>query len=63
MPSALAALLASSTSETEQQPESDSPPHSLRVTPTTSLFDSQARAAATDESTPPDIATMTRAIN
>src|SRR5487761_2555152 len=62
MPSWLATRRASSTSATEQQPESDSPPHSLSVAPTTASvpWASAARAAATDESTPPDMATRTR---
>ncbi len=51
---------ASSTSETLQQPESDSPPQSLRVTPVTSWPASVSSAAATDESTPPLMATSTR---
>ena len=59
MPRRRATHRASSTSATEQQPESDSPPHSLSVAPTTSWPASQRRAAATDESTPPDIATRT----
>src|SRR5215831_7035552 len=60
MPSCSATRRASSTSATEQQPESDSPPQSLRVVPTTSWPCSTSSAAATEESTPPDMATMTR---
>src|SRR4249920_1817725 len=60
MPSCAATRRASSTSATLQQPESDSPPHSLRVTPVTSCPCSSRRAAATEESTPPLIATRTR---
>src|ERR1700728_911891 len=60
MPSCWATRRASSTSATEQHPESDGPPHSLRVAPTTSWPASTSRAAATDESTPPDMATSTR---
>src|ERR1700678_975764 len=60
MPSCWATRRASSTSATEQHPESDGPPHSLRVAPTTSWPSSTRSAAATEESTPPDIATSTR---
>src|SRR5664279_2770567 len=61
-PSWSATRRASSTSATEQQPESDAPPHSFRVAPTTwsRPYCSAARAAATEESTPPDMATSTR---
>src|SRR5580658_4738164 len=62
MPSCWATRRASSTSDTEQQPESDGPPQSLSVAPTTSCPDSTSNAAATDESTPPDMATSTRTI-
>ena len=51
---------ASSTSATEQHPESDGPPHSFIVAPTTSWPSWSIKAAATDESTPPDMATRTR---
>ena len=44
MPRRRATARASSTSATEQQPESDAPPHSLRVTPTTSWPASSERA-------------------
>ena len=54
-----ATRLASSTSLTEQQPVSLSPPHKRMVTPTTSWPSRRSSAAATDESTPPDIATST----
>ena len=60
IPSCWATRRASSTSATEQQPESDGPPHSLSVAPTTSWPCSTRSAAATEESTPPDIATSTR---
>src|SRR5262245_50832929 len=60
MPSCAATRRASSTSLTLQQPESDSPPQSLSVTPVTSWPCSSSNAAATDESTPPLIATSTR---
>ena len=50
----------SSTSDTEQQPRSPLPPHSFMVTPTTWCPASASRAAARDESTPPDMATSTR---
>src|SRR5438105_10274218 len=60
MPSWAATRRASSTSATLQQPESDSPPHSLRVTPVTLCPSARRRAAATDESTPPLMATSTR---
>src|SRR5688572_13272353 len=60
MPSWAATRRASSTSDTLQQPESDSPPHSLSVTPVTSCPSARRRAAATDESTPPLMATSTR---
>src|SRR4051795_9453344 len=59
MSSCAATRRASSTSPTLQQPESDSPPQSLSVTPTTSWPASRSSAAATDESTPPLIATNT----
>ena len=59
MPSWSATRRASSTSDTEQQPVSDSPPHSFMVTPTTSWPCSCSSAAATEESTPPDMATST----
>src|SRR5687767_15519578 len=59
MPSWAATRRASSTSATLQHPESDSPPHSLRVTPVTSWPEATSRAAATDESTPPLMATST----
>ena len=49
---------ASSTSLTEQQPRSVAA-HSFIVTPTTSCPASRSSAAATDESTPPDMATIT----
>src|SRR5688572_20433629 len=61
MPSCCATRRASSTSATEQQPESLDPPHSFIVAPTTSWPSSCSSAAATDESTPPDIATSTLA--
>ena len=60
MPSCWATRRASSTSATEQQPESEGPPHSLSVAPTTSWPRSARSAAATEESTPPDMATSTR---
>src|SRR5271155_4346915 len=60
MPSCCATRRASSTSATEQQPESEGPPQSLSVAPTTSYPCSTRRAAATEESTPPDMATSTR---
>src|ERR1700733_1130206 len=60
MPSCWATRRASSTSATEQDPESEAPPHSLSVAPGTSWPCSTRRAAATEESTPPDIATRTR---
>ncbi len=56
MPSRSATRRASSTSATEQQPESLSPPHNFIVTPVTSCPASSRSAAATEESTPPDIA-------
>src|SRR5437016_11071297 len=59
MPSCWATRLASSTSATEQQPESLGPPQSFMVAPTTSWPASRRSAAATDESTPPDMATST----
>src|ERR1019366_260456 len=61
-PSWSAPRRASSTSATEQQPESEAPPHSLSVAPTTwsRPYCSATRAAATEESTPPDRATSTR---
>src|SRR5260370_962876 len=59
MPSWAATRRASSTSATLQQPESDSPPHSLSVTPATSWPSARSRAAATDEATPPLMATST----
>src|SRR3954470_5018700 len=60
MPSCAATRRASSTSETLQHPESDSPPQSLSVTPVTSCPCSRSSAAATDESTPPLMATSSR---
>src|SRR5688572_3655600 len=57
MPSCWATRRASSTSDKEQQPESLVPPQSFIVAPTTSWPCSSNSAAATDESTPPDIAT------
>src|SRR6185437_5341998 len=51
---------ASVTSATEQQPESPLPPHNFIVAPTTSWPSSINNAAATAESTPPDIATSIR---
>ncbi len=60
MPSCAATRRASSTSETLQHPESDSPPQSFSVTPVTSCPCSSSSAAATDESTPPLMATSTR---
>src|ERR1035438_10731555 len=59
MPSIWATRRASSTSATEQQPESESPPQSFSVAPTTSWPCSIKRPAATDESTPPLMATRT----
>src|SRR5580692_12897958 len=59
MPSIWATRRASSTSATEQQPESDTPPQSFNVAPTTSWPCSIKRPAATDESTPPLMATRT----
>ena len=58
MSSCWATRRASSTSDTLQQPVSLSPPHSRIVTPTTSWPSRRSSAAATDESTPPLIATM-----
>ena len=52
IPSCWATRRASSTSATEQQPESDGPPQSFIVAPTTSWPSCSIRAAATDESTP-----------
>src|SRR5579875_116244 len=60
MPRRSATRRASATSASEQHPESDSPPHSFKVAPTTSWPSSSRRAAATEESTPPDMATSTR---
>src|ERR1035441_10867053 len=59
MPSIWATRRASSTSATEQQPESESPPQSFSVAPTTSWPCSIKRPAATDQSTPPLMATRT----
>ena len=59
MSSCWATRRASSTSDTLQQPVSLSPPHSRIVTPTTSWPSPASSAAATDESTPPLIATIT----
>src|ERR1700677_2072211 len=59
MPRVWATRRASSTSATEQHPESDAPPQSLSVAPVTSWPASIKRAAATEESTPPLIATRT----
>ena len=59
MPISSAARRASSTSDTLQQPVSLSPPQSRIVTPTMSWPSRASSAAATDESTPPLIATMT----
>ena len=59
MPSCWATRRASSTSATLQQPVSLSPPHSRIVTPTTSWPSRASSAAATDESTPPLMATST----
>ena len=59
IPICCATRRASSTSETEQQPVSLSPPHKRMVTPTTSWPSCFKRAAATEESTPPDIAMST----
>src|SRR3954465_8781836 len=53
MPSCWATRRASSTSATEQQPVSLSPPHSRMGTPTTSPPPSANRAAAPHEATPP----------
>ncbi len=60
MSSCRATRRASSTSATEQQPLSEGPPHSLSVAPTTSWPASARMAAATEESTPPDMATRIR---
>src|SRR2546427_814608 len=60
MSSCAATRRASSTSAALQHPESDSPPHSFSVTPVTSCPASRKSAAATEESTPPLIATSTR---
>ena len=60
MSSCWATRRASSTSDTLQQPVSLSPPHSRIVTPTTSWPSRAAARPATDESTPPLIATITR---
>src|SRR5512138_3390835 len=60
MSSCWATRRASSTSLTLQQPVSLSPPHSFIVTPTTSWPCSSSSAPATDESTPPLIANITR---
>src|SRR3990170_1897121 len=66
MPSRSQAARASSVSSTEQQlrwcrgASGSSSVHSRMVTPTTSYPCSRSRAAATEESTPPDIATTTR---
>src|SRR6478736_1230856 len=63
MPSSAATLRASSTADREQQPPCrDASPESSRghccsVTPTTSWPCACSSAAATDESTPPDMAT------
>src|SRR5947207_7764132 len=63
MPSSAATLRASSTADREQQPpcrEASSElsrGHCCSVTPTTSWPCACSSAAATDESTPPDIAT------
>ena len=59
MSSCCATRRASSTSDTEQHPVSESPPHSFMVTPTTSWPCSLSRSAATEESTPPLIAHIT----
>src|SRR5271156_60799 len=59
MPSTWATRRASSTSATEQHPESEAPPQSLSVAPTTSWPTSIKSPAATEESTPPLIATRT----
>src|SRR4051794_34699217 len=59
MPNCWATRRASSTSDTLQHPVSLSPPHSRMVTPTTSCPCSTRSAAATEESTPPLIATIT----
>ncbi len=59
MSSCWATRRASSTSATQQQPVSLSPPHSRIVTPSTSWPWSSSTAAATDESTPPLIASRT----
>src|ERR1039458_10844880 len=59
MPSIWATRRPSSTSATEQQPESESPPQSFSVAPTTTCPCWIKRPAATDESTPPLIATRT----
>ena len=59
MSSCWATRRASSTSDTLQQPVSLSPPHSRIVTPTTSWPSRASSAAATDESTPPLMATIT----
>src|SRR5579871_2843911 len=60
MPSCCATRRASSTSPTEQHPESCTPPQSFMVTATTSCPSSANMAAATEESTPPDSAARTR---
>ena len=59
MSSCWATRRASSTSATLQQPVSLSPPHRRIVTPTTSCPSRASSAAATDESTPPLMATIT----
>src|SRR5437868_10203807 len=65
MPSRVATRRASDTAESEQQPPcfssstSSSRGHCWSVTPTTSWPAACRRAAATEESTPPDIATAT----
>src|ERR1700722_14874213 len=60
MPSCWATRRASSPPATAQHPQPEGPPHSLSVAPTTSWPASTKSAAATDESTPPDMATSTR---
>src|SRR5437588_5372586 len=63
MPSRVATRRASDTAESEQQPPcfsssaSSSRGHCWSVTPTTSWPAACSRAAATEESTPPDMAT------
>ena len=44
----------------QRNPPNEAPPQSFIVTPTTSHPASRSTAAATDESTPPDMATTTR---